>query len=193
MPDSSPPKPSPTTRSSGLATTSASLAPGGDKPAAARKVHFVLQGKGGIGKTFAASLLAQFYHEQQSPIVCLDTDPVNGSFCAIHALGASHVELIHGDTINVDALDDMVERVIGEDANFVVDNGAASFVPLSRYLVEHGIAGLIASGGKRVVVHTILTGGPAMLDTAKALDAIIEQFRRQLAWSFGSTNISAPS
>jgi hypothetical protein len=27
-----------------------------------------------------------------------------------------------------------------------------------------------------VVVHTILSGGPAMLDTAKALEAVIEQF-----------------
>ena len=73
-------------------------------------------------------------------------------------------------------LDDLVERVVTEDAHFVIDNGAASFVPLSRYLVEHDIAGLIADGGKRVVVHTILTGGPAMLDTAKALEAVIEQF-----------------
>jgi hypothetical protein len=176
MPDSSAPKPLSMTRSSGPATTSASSAPAGDKAAATRKAHFVLQGKGGIGKTFAASLLAQFYREQQSPVVCLDTDPVNGSFSAIHALGVSHVELLHGDKIDVDALDEMVERVIGEDANFVIDNGAASFLPLSRYLVEHDIAGLIAGGGKRVVVHTILTGGPAMLDTAKALDAIIEQF-----------------
>ena len=111
---------------------------------AARKVHFVLQGKGGVGKTFVASLLAQYYLEQGAPLVCLDTDPVNGSFSAIRALAARHVNLLAGDRIDVDALDDLVERVVTEDAHFVVDNGAASFVPLSRYLVEHDIAGLIA-------------------------------------------------
>jgi hypothetical protein len=34
----------------------------------------------------------------------------------------------------------MVERVIGGDANFVVHNGAAPYLPLSRYLAEHDIA-----------------------------------------------------
>ena len=101
---------------------------------------------------------------------------MNGSFSAIRALAARHVNLLAGDRIDVDAVDDLIERVVTEDAHFVIDNGAASFVPLSRYLVEHDIAGLIADRGKRVVVHTILTGGPAMLDTAKALEAVIEQF-----------------
>lgn len=176
MPDIPPPEPSSTTRSKGRATTSDSSAPANAEAAGERKVHFVLQGKGGVGKTFVASLLAQFYRERNAPLVCLDTDPVNGSFGAIRALGATHVTLLDGDRIAVDALDELVERTMTEDAHFVIDNGAASFVPLSRYLVEHDIAGLIAGGGKRVVVHTILTGGPAMLDTGKALAAVIEQF-----------------
>ena len=170
------PEPSAMTRSKGRVTTSASSAPADGETVAPRKVHVVLQGKGGVGKTFVASLLAQYYLEQSAPLVCLDTDPVNGSFSAIQALAVRHVNLLASDRIDVDALDELVERVVSEDAHFVIDNGAASFVPLSRYLVEHGIAGLIADGGKRVVVHTILTGGPAMLDTAKALEAVIEQF-----------------
>jgi CobQ/CobB/MinD/ParA nucleotide binding domain len=182
MPDASLPEPSTTTRSKGRATTNDSSAPASVESLALRKVHFVLQGKGGVGKTFVASLLAQFYQEKGAALVCLDTDPVNGSFSAIRALAAKHVSLLAGDRIDVDALDELVERVMTEDAHFVIDNGAASFVPLSRYLVEHDIAGLIAGdglsvgSGKRVVVHTILTGGPAMLDTAKALEAVIEQF-----------------
>ena len=176
MAETSPPEPSSTTRSKGRVTTSDSSVPAKNEGAARRKVHFVLQGKGGVGKTLIASLLAQFYLEKGGHLVCLDTDPVNGSFSAIRALGASHIKLLDGDRINVDVVDEIVERVIVEDANFVVDNGAASFVPLSRYLVEHDIAGLIAGAGKQVVVHTVLTGGPAMLDTAKALAAIIEQF-----------------
>ena len=176
MPDTSQPEPSATIRSKGRATTNDCSAPASAETAAARKVHFVLQGKGGVGKTFVASLLAQFYSEKGEPLICLDTDPVNSSFSAIRALGARHVSLLEGDRVDVDALDELVERIITEDAHFVVDNGAASFVPLSRYLIEHDIAGLIAGSGKRVVVHTILTGGPAMLDTGKALGAVIGQF-----------------
>ena len=176
MPDTSLPEPSATTRSKGRAITSDSSARASAETAAARKVHFVLQGKGGVGKTFVASLLAQFYSEKAEPLVCLDTDPVNSSFSAIRALGARHIGLLDGDRIDVDALDELVERIMTDDAYFVIDNGAASFVPLSRYLIEHDIAGLIAGSGKRVVVHTILTGGSAMLDTAKALEAVIGQF-----------------
>jgi hypothetical protein len=176
MPDTNLPEPSSTTRSKGLATTSGSLAIGNAENSTVRKVHFVLQGKGGVGKTLVASLLAQFYLGKDAPLICLDTDPVNSSFSSIRALAARHVNLLTGDRIDVDALDELVERAVTEDAHFVIDSGAASFVPLSRYLIEHDIAGLISDGGKHVVVHTILTGGPAMLDTAKALEAVIGQF-----------------
>jgi hypothetical protein len=49
-------------------------------------------------------------------------------------------------------------------------------VPLSRYLVENDITGLIAGSGKGVVVHVVITGGPAMLEAAKALAAVLRQF-----------------
>ena len=141
-----------------------------------RKAHLVLQGKGGVGKTFIASLLAQFYQEQGLSVTCLDTDPVNGSLSAITGLNATHVNLLQGDRIDIDAMDALVEQVITEDTNFVIDSGAASFVPLSRYWIEHDIAGLIGQTGKRMVVHTLVTGGPAMLDTSKALLSVLEQF-----------------
>jgi CobQ/CobB/MinD/ParA nucleotide binding domain len=176
MPDDSLPEHSPTTRSKGRAITNASSVAANAEAVAVRKVHFVLQGKGGVGKTFIASLLAQYYQEQDAPLVCLDTDPVNGSFTAIRSLAVLHINLLAGDRIDVDSVDELIERVVTEDAHFVIDNGAASFVPLSRYMVEHDIAGLIADRGKRIVLHTILTGGSAMLDTAKALEAVIEQF-----------------
>lgn len=182
MPDSNPQttpeegnhEPSGTTRRKDRATTSGSSAsPAGDS---LRKVHLVLQGKGGVGKTYVASLIAQYLREKGEPVVCLDTDPVNASFAAIPALAAEPVDLLVEDRINVDEMDGMVERLLSEDNHFVVDNGAASFVPLSRYLVENDIVGLISGSGKGVVVHAIITGGPAMLETAKALAAMLEQF-----------------
>ncbi len=138
-------------------------------------MHIVLQGKGGVGKTYISSLIAQYLKEKGEPVACLDTDPVNASFAAIPSLAAEAVDLLIDDRINVDALDGMVERLLSEDKTFIIDNGAASFVPLSRYLIENDIPGLITAGGKGVVVHTVITGGPALLETAKALAAMIEQ------------------
>lgn len=174
-PEGEQPEPSATTRRKDRATTSGSSASPASDDGARRKVHIVLQGKGGVGKTYISSLIAQYLKDKGEPVACLDTDPVNASFAAIPALEATPVDLLVDDRINVDALDGMVERLLSEDKNFIIDNGAASFVPLSRYLIENDIPGLITAGGKGVVVHTVITGGPALLETAKALAAMIEQ------------------
>jgi len=39
-------------------------------------VHLVLQGKGGVGKSFVSSILAQYFRTKSAPVYCLDTDPV---------------------------------------------------------------------------------------------------------------------
>ncbi|MGX9935346.1 nucleotide-binding protein [Advenella kashmirensis] len=45
-----------------------------------KTVHFVMQGKGGAGKTFTASILAQYLAQKTGkPIHCFDTDPINKS------------------------------------------------------------------------------------------------------------------
>ena len=51
-----------------------------------RKVHAVMQGKGSVGKTYIASLIAQYLIEQGEPVVCLDTDMVNATFRDLKAL-----------------------------------------------------------------------------------------------------------
>lgn len=122
-----------------------------------RKAHFVLQGKGGVGKTFVASLIAQYLTERGEPVACLDTDQVNGSFQDITALGARPVKILKEDSEEIDIaeMDGMVEHILTEDSHFVVDNGATSFVPMSRYLVQDGVVEAICGAGKQVVVHTI--------------------------------------
>ena len=175
MPDTSLPEASSTTRSKDRATANDSSARIGSGEAS-RKAHFVLQGKGGVGKTFVASLLGQYYQERGLPFACLDADPVNASLSELKALNARHVPLLNGDKLDVDQLDALIEQVLTEDRNFIIDAGAASFVPLSRYLLENSIANLIVENGKTMTVHTIVTGGPALIDTLKAVAAVIEQF-----------------
>ena len=41
-------------------------------------VHLSLQGKGGVGKSLVASLLAQYFRDRKGMSVrCIDADPVN--------------------------------------------------------------------------------------------------------------------
>jgi hypothetical protein len=121
-------------------------------------------------------LVAQYLTEKDQTPVCFDTDPLNESLVRIKGLGATEVPLLIDDTINVDAVDALIERILTTDAEIVVDNGAASFVPMSRYLVENNIAELIESAGKRMVIHTVIVGGGNTVDTAKGLEAVLVNF-----------------
>lgn len=144
----------------------------------ARKVHAVMQGKGGVGKTYIASLIAQYLIEQGEPVVCLDTDMVNATFRDLKALNVEPVDLFkpNTDEIDVNAMDGMVERFVSEDTNFVVDNGATSFVPLSRYFVQDGIADTLETAGRKLVIHAVIAGGQEQLQTAKGFDSLVTQF-----------------
>ncbi len=136
----------------------------------------MLQGKGGVGKSHVASLIAQWLAERGALSACYDTDPVNGSLQTIPALDARPVELLAKNAINVAGVDRLVEEIVAAEGDVVVDNGAASFLPLSRYLVENDIAGVLSEHGVDMLVHTVVTGGGNGLDTLKGLNALVLHF-----------------
>jgi len=131
-----------------------------------KKVNIILQGKGGVGKSFASSCAAQFYRDAGSPLVAIDADPVNSTLAALKELNAETFDLLEENTINARNFDAMIEKILTEDSNFVIDAGAATFLPLSNYLVENPVLDMIEEANKDVVIHTIVTGGQAFLDTA---------------------------
>jgi hypothetical protein len=140
-----------------------------------KKVHLVLQGKGGVGKSYIASLLAQYHHHNHLPLVCMDTDPLNATLMDYKAFNTRRIELMDGSTLIERGFDAMIEAILTEDAHFVVDNGAASFIPLTNYLIENDAIRMVARARKGVVIHTVITGNQAMLDTLRGLDQLSEQ------------------
>jgi hypothetical protein len=140
-----------------------------------KKVHFTLQGKGGVGKSFVSSLIAQYHVAHSIPVVCIDTDPVNATLVGYKSLNAQRVELMDGSTLNERNFDEMMEQILELDTDFVIDNGAASFIPLSNYLLENDAIRMIGESGKEVVVHTVITGGQAALDTLRGFQSLATQ------------------
>ena len=49
-------------------------------------VHFILQGKGGVGKSVVAALLAQYLHDKNVTVRCVDADPLNKTLAGFEAL-----------------------------------------------------------------------------------------------------------
>jgi hypothetical protein len=174
MPDTNPPPAAPSTTMGSKGRTTGAVSLG--KTDAARKLHFVLQGKGGVGKTMAALLLSQVLAEKGEPVTCIDTDPVNSSLANLSSLPVDRISIFNGNKVDTRALDVFTERLVTEDTNFVIDNGASSFVPVSRYLIENDVSGMLVEEGRLPVVHVVITGGPGILDTIKGLASIVEDF-----------------
>jgi hypothetical protein len=127
------------------------------------KIHMVLQGKGGVGKSMIAATIAQ-YKASKGRRLCIDTDPVNAPSRVQSPERAApehhgrrrdqHPELrCPGGANRLD------------QGDVIIDNGASSFVPLSSYLIRNQVPALLQDMGHELVVHTVVTGGQAFLDT----------------------------
>jgi nitrogenase subunit NifH len=142
-----------------------------------KAVHIILQGKGGVGKSLVSVLLAQYLKSIGENIKCIDTDPVNQTLNSYKALNVDFLKLIDDDTksINSRNFDTLMEMIFTENGTFIIDNGAASFIPLTNYLVENNAVEMLNNAGADVYIHTVITGGQAFGDTLKGFAELVKQ------------------
>jgi hypothetical protein len=140
-------------------------------------VHLVLQGKGGIGKTLVASLVAQYLDDRHTQkIRCFDTDQENATLSRYEALNVTPVDVMNADrTINRKKFDGMLLEVLNSKDNIVIDSGANTFSPLMSYLLESDFLALLEEAGKRVYLHTIIGGGDNLADTSAGFVSLASQ------------------
>lgn len=135
------------------------------------KVHILLQGKGGVGKSFIAAMIAQYKISKGHKPTCIDTDPVNATFHGFQALNVHLLQILEGDGINSREFATLVELVGAAKDDVVIDNGAVSFVPLSHYLLNHRVPARFEQ-----IVHTVVTGGQALLSTVNGFAQLVSHF-----------------
>lgn len=143
-----------------------------------KMVHLILQGKGGVGKSFIASLITQHYQGRGVKPDCYDTDPVNQTYAGYKSFEANRLELMRDGNIDQRLFDALIEAIMNgpKDSVFVVDNGAATFVPLCAYMFENNVAGFLRDQGIELVIHSVLTGGQAQTDTMDGLASLLTHF-----------------
>lgn len=121
-----------------------------------KQAHFTLYGKGGTGKSLAASLIAQYMRYRNHPVIfakAISYPKQEGNF------------------------DYLFNRVVEEDTNFVIDNDTSEFLLLRRYILECELIDLICQHGKQVVMHVVLTDDPA---THSHLELMLSQMPEQV-------------
>ncbi|MES9902165.1 MAG: ArsA-related P-loop ATPase [Sedimenticola sp.] len=148
-------------------------------------VHFTMQGKGGVGKTFVASILAQYISTvREHELTVIDTDPVNATLSQYKALNVEYLAIQDADStrINERHFDRLIEKILNNpESDFVIDNGAATFVPLSNYLIENSAIEMLEESGRKVVIHPVITGGQGLVDTLSGLSQLIDQLPPEVA------------
>jgi DNA polymerase III delta prime subunit len=139
--------------------------------------HLILQGKGGVGKSMVATMLAQYLQERGYHPFCGDTDPVNTTFHQVKGLDVALVPITEGGTVVQRLFDPLFETIMATDTPVVVDNGASTFLPMLKFLKSNMILETMADMNKQIYIHTIITGGQAKDDTATGLLALIEMIK----------------
>jgi len=139
-------------------------------------VHMTLQGKGGVGKSMIAAFIGQYVLDRNQPLLAIDTDPVNATLSSFGRLQTRTVELLQGNQIDTAAFDTVVDLILDSAADTVVDNGASSFIPLSNYLIENPVVATMEAHGRTITVHSVITGGSALLETLDGFRQVAAHF-----------------
>jgi hypothetical protein len=173
--------------------------------------HWIIQGKGGVGKSLIASLLAQYIRESfiargigsgkvNELVYGYDTDPVNATFSGYEALQVEPIAITEQDQINERNFDQLIERLLclSDGAHAIIDNGASSFLSFCNYIKSGNAFVVLQNYNCRVLLHTVVTGGQAIHDTFAGVNSLICNFPGQsiVVWQnsyFGPVEINGVS
>ena len=149
------------------------------KEAKMNTVNFIMQGKGGVGKSFVAFNLAQFLQSRDPHAICIDTDPLSPTLCRFEALKPIHIQIADQRSVNLQKFDAMVELIINSTSDVVIDTGSSTFLPIVDYMLDHGVFGLLHFNyKKRILVHVVLNAKTQndLIMTSSCLESIARDF-----------------
>lgn len=142
-------------------------------------VNFIMQRKGGVGKSVSAALLYQALLEAGRSVLGVDTDPSNKSLAGYKELKVTKLHILNDEEdVDKTLFDALIDSVceLPEDAHVVIDNGSSNFVPLRSYLKINGVIPLLTEMGHDVRIHAIIAGGPDLLHTCIGLKELAMDF-----------------
>jgi len=140
----------------------------------ATSIHISLQGKGGVGKSLISAILSQYLLSKGQDVQGVDADPVNQTLAEYRGLAVSRLNLLKDGSVDQREFDLLMERFLTECGTFVVDTGASTFIPLWHYVLENQALDYLRERGKRVFIHSVITGGQSLNDTLSGFVQLAE-------------------
>ena len=134
-------------------------------------IHFVMQSKGGVGKSVVSSLLSQYFFDKLDNTLLIDIDPSNKTLASYKSLNVQQINIMKDDEELVDQskFDDFLHTFIESESTCLVDTGSGEFLPFNNYLTMTGIPEILAEMDKKMYIHVPISYGQAEEETIKCL------------------------
>ena len=140
--------------------------------------HFIMQSKGGAGKSVCSTILAQYLNDKtEGNLSLIDTDPSNKTLGSYEGLSVQMVDVIGKDkVVDQSKFDDFINNFIENDKAMVVDTGSGDFLAINNYIYDNAIPDVFEEMGKQLVIHCPINYGQASIETIKCLTKLIENY-----------------
>lgn len=146
-------------------------------------VHFMLQKKGGVGKSYISSLFLQYLQEHDIPCKGIDIDPTTPTLSQIEGLKVHRLEIMRADenrdfVVNEDAFDELA-NIVTKNANnthYLIDCGASGYTTMMSFLNAGNFIDFLQSMDIEVYIHTVIQGGNNAISSIESLSDLVKNF-----------------
>jgi hypothetical protein len=127
-------------------------------------LNFIGGEKGGVGKSVAARLLAQYFIDKGQPFTGFDTDRSHTSFTRFYSDYASPVVVDSYEGLDLIAGEFEIPTEDGQTNSVIVDLAAQTAAPLSRWIRDSELIALMAEMGVTVNFWHLADAGKDTVD-----------------------------
>ena len=136
-----------------------------------KSLNFIGGEKGGVGKSVAARVLAQYFIDRERPFTGFDTDRSHTSFTRFYADYAAPVIVDSYEGLDLIASTFENEPIDGKPASAIVDLAAQTAAPLARWIKDSDLLPLLSEMGVTVNFWHLADAGK---DSVELLDRLLD-------------------
>lgn len=139
--------------------------------------HFIVQSKGGAGKTIVATIFAQYLKDRISETHFYDTDANNKTFGGFKSLDVVKLNILNDDKmIDQSKFDDLLEKLVEIQGVSLTDTGSGDYLPIVNYMISTEVVPILEDSGKQVVFHVPVVFDESVRETFTCLTTLMENF-----------------
>ncbi|WP_395146151.1 hypothetical protein ACF3NV_10410 (plasmid) [Moraxella atlantae] len=132
--------------------------------------HFVMQSKGGAGKSVVSALLSQYLLEHDKDLILIDTDPSNKTLGSYKGLNVQKIEVLNKNKlVDQSKFDGFMNDFLANNHPMLVDTGSGDFLAINNYILNNEIVEIFRESNKQLLIHVPVNFGQSKDETLKCL------------------------